>query len=264
MEPMKLIGKLICTVTILGSTIVATSIPSLSFASTPEDSSAASSATAVTQPSHDKREHGDVQAAADHHGTGRHEIARHETARQADEHNVSGHGSNNDGGHHEASIGDLFWFWINFTVFASILFSLIKKPFQQFWASRAEAISTAINKGQRDVEEASEKLRHAHEKHQKINQDIEALAQSVIRDANVEVATMKAATAKQAERILQQAAVTAKSEHEQATRKLRQQIIEEAFVQAEDTLSKAAKQSQNDESDKARRKAVTEHIGALR
>lgn len=160
---------------------------------------------------------------------------------------------------HKPMISDLFWYYINFTVFTVLLFLGLRKPFQNFWTKRRETIEADVTRGERQLQQAQEELSLAHVKHQQLNSRIEELIRNIRDEGHREAAELREEAKRQAERIKVQAERTAISERESVKRAVQSQLVNEVLERVERQLSTDI----TAENDRARRNAALKDLGAL-
>lgn len=136
------------------------------------------------------------------------------------------------------------WKVFNFVVFIGLLVYFLRKPMKEFWISRSQKIQFEINEARRLYQEAEEKNRQLEGRLSKIQQEIDALIQSMDQDGVLEKKRIIAETEqmslrmkKDAERIasqeIQRAKETLKAQAVQLSGELAERLIRENFKESD-------------------------------
>ncbi|NDC37380.1 MAG: hypothetical protein EBZ48_04940, partial [Proteobacteria bacterium] len=118
------------------------------------------------------------------------------------------------GGPH-GSIADLFWPWINFSLYLLVLWALLRKPFAKGWTARRQGIEQSVAVGAKELQEADRAVIFARSREQSVEADCKALRESISEDAKREGAQLIEEAKRRAEFVTRQAGETAQAEQRQ-------------------------------------------------
>ncbi|MBI3950215.1 MAG: ATP synthase F0 subunit B [Acidobacteria bacterium] len=90
---------------------------------------------------------------------------------------------------------------VNFTIFAAVLYFLLRKPIAQFFRDRAERISRELNKAQAEREEARARLQQIESRLSHLEDEIQELRARAAQEAEAEEARIRAAAERDAEKL---------------------------------------------------------------
>jgi len=154
-----------------------------------------------------------------------------------------GHGAHDSG----KKMEDLIYRAVNFSLLVIILFVVVKKtPIKDFFANRIEEIKT-------NFEDLNKEKELAEKRYQELEQklkDFEASRQEIIDQYKAEGAAEKdkiiAEAEQRATHILEQAELTIQREIQAAGDKLKQEVLDNAAMKAQEILTKEMKESDQD------------------
>ena len=142
------------------------------------------------------------------------------------------------GGEHASIPTIVIYQFINFALFAILLFFLLRKHVSKFFLSREAEFTEAIQRAKSAVTEAENKKKEIMARIAKLKSS----SQETIEKAKLEAEKMRKGIIEDAEesakKLLQEAQYAAKYEVEKAKAELRNDILMEAINQAEGALSK--------------------------
>lgn len=135
-------------------------------------------------------------------------------------------------------IQDFIWRSVNFLVFAGILIKLVTKPAKQFFAQRAQDISTSFEELEAKKAEATEALKAAEARLAQVADEREQLLQQFLAEGEAEKAKIIAKAEMVAARIKDMATLTIAQETKKATQELKKEVAEHATKLAEELIKK--------------------------
>lgn len=142
------------------------------------------------------------------------------------------------GSGHHAGIGSLLPYVVNFTLYAFVMYFLLRKPFINGWATRRAAISEAVESGIRASATAEQLLREAEQRLQMVATRSEEIRAEIRREGSAESSLIVAEAKKRAARVVLQAQESAGAEKLAFERALRREVAESVVRRAEEKLLK--------------------------
>ena len=156
---------------------------------------------------------------------------------------AGGHGAHDS----EKKMTDLIYRVINFSLLVIILFVVLRKtPIKDFFANRIEEIKTNFDDLNKEKELAKKRYKELEQK----LKDFEASRQEIIDQYKAEGAAERDKIISEAEQratqILEQAGLTIQREIQAAGDMLKQEILDNAAIKAQEILAKEMKESDQD------------------
>lgn len=139
-------------------------------------------------------------------------------------------------GHPQASIGSLFWPFVNFIIFVGILFYFLSKPAREFLLNRRDSVKSAIEEATKAKEVAEAKYREYEKKLEQSVQEIESILATLTKEGELEKKRDIEDAEKRAERMKEQVKMAVDRELEKAKIVLREEAAELALETAEKFL----------------------------
>ena len=160
----------------------------------------------------------------------------------------------------KASIGDLAWYFTNFTLYAVLLTYLLKDVLRRSWKQRREDIETAVNRGEREMQAAKAALMEATEKVSSLTPEyLEGVATQIETEAKEEAKRVLAIAEQSTEQIKQNAEQSISAERAKNEATIRNDIAELVVQKAAERI----KGSYSEELDKERRGAALSGSASL-
>jgi len=119
-------------------------------------------------------------------------------------------------GHH----GPALWIlWVNYLIFASFMFFVLRKPLSAMWAKRGADLQDSILKAERELEAAEKELAEARERYANASEEISQLEADIKKETDLELNKIAEEANSQAERITSVASRNADAELEMELQK---------------------------------------------
>ena len=151
---------------------------------------------------------------------------------------------------------DMIEAFVNFTIFAGLLYYFAKKPVNDYLVSRSQSISSQLDEAAKLRKEAEEMLAEFRDKLQRIGDERRSIVEGYLRQAEKERREILENAREVASRLKADAGVTIAYEIKQAQTDLRERIVDEAVQIAREIIEKRLDQ-------KSREKLVDEYTEAL-
>lgn len=142
------------------------------------------------------------------------------------------------GAHHDSGHGAaiLIPYWINFTLYAALLFVLLRKPLSRGWSSRRDTIAAAVDRGRSERERAEAALRIAKEREAAVESDIRALVAQIQSETSAEMSEILKEARERAGRVIVQGRDLIAAEERALESELRRELADEVLKRAADLL----------------------------
>ena len=166
-----------------------------------------------------------------------------------------------EGGHGAAhgSIADLGVYWVNFLIYAAIMFFVLRKPALNGWTARRNKIESDVIGGRAEIEAAETKIAQMRSRMELIGEDIERLREATEKETERESRELVESARVRAQRISQRMREACSAEQRAAEDGIRSELAELAVKMAREQLTRDL----NVESDKPYRDAVVNRAGGL-
>lgn len=128
-------------------------------------------------------------------------------------------------------------YFINFFLFVSLMFLLLRKKVASGWQHRQELIEQAVNKGKIEMAAAQQLLAEVQQRLSALEANKINVSQTIHREAVEEIKNLQTDTAQRSERLQQQAAEMATAELRSGERVAREEIARMAVQRAEHILT---------------------------
>lgn len=136
----------------------------------------------------------------------------------------------------EAGFWSLRFFWLNFLIYVTAIFFLVKKPFLTMWAARREEIRSAIESAKDESAAARAQLAEAQSKLAGVDKEIEKLSTDIAVEGQREADEVLVSARQRAERISQQAKDLSEGERKATEASIRRELVNLAVQRAEQKL----------------------------
>jgi len=163
------------------------------------------------------------------------------------------------GAHGGGSASDLIVYWVNFLIYAGILFFLLRKPFVAAWLKRREQIESEVQGARSEMEAAEFKLHQARARLQGIGAEISRISQDSERATVIESEEILSLARRRADRFVQRVKEACNAERRTAELSVQHEIAELAVNLAREKL----RQASSFDSDRPLREATLGQIGRL-
>ncbi len=150
-------------------------------------------------------------------------------------------------------------YWTHFIAFVLLMYFLLRKPFNEFWVSRAAEIEHLATEGERKLAEANVKLAAAKDQLAALQSDIAKLKERGASEAENEYQAILSEGTARSDMIAAQADTTIKSEKLQQELELQNEFASQVISSARQKLSS----SLSADEDKALRESVLKGLGSL-
>ena len=138
-------------------------------------------------------------------------------------------------GHH----GPALWIlWVNYLIFISFMFYVLKKPLAAMWSKRGVDMQDSILKAERELEAAEKELAEAKERFANASEEISKLEADIKKETDLEVNKMAEEASNQAERITGVASRNADAELEMELQKTQDSFADKVCELAKARLEK--------------------------
>lgn len=137
------------------------------------------------------------------------------------------HASGGEAGHH-GSIADIAGPWINFIVYVALLAVLLRKPLKSGWAARRERIAEEVAAATSEMEAAERELAAVEALTKNISQEQERARLDIVKQGELEAASIAAAAKEKAARIKSQVAELLDGESRSAQAGFRASLVAKA------------------------------------
>jgi F0F1-type ATP synthase membrane subunit b/b' len=163
-------------------------------------------------------------------------------------------------GHGEPHISHLFWYIINFALFAFAMYFVIRKPFGRFWESRRAGIEAAVNKGEREMQAAKAALMAATEKVSSLTPEyLESVVTEIEASAKEEGVVIVENAKRQVTQIHEHTTQTIVAERSKSESDVRSAVATEVIAKATEQV----KRSYNEAQDAERRRVALDGSSTL-
>ena len=152
-------------------------------------------------------------------------------------------------GHEEAG---LIVYWINFLVYAGILFYFLRKPITAGWIARSENIAALVKKGTAELNAANKILADAQQKVSGIDQEIKTIAAQIASDGIREAGLVVEEAKERGKRTKLQAQELATAEEKAVENSIKRELADLVISKAKEKLERQV----NGDNDKGRRVAA--------
>lgn len=164
------------------------------------------------------------------------------------------------GGHgQEHSIGELWYHFVNFSIYVLLLYLLLRSSVATAWQKRRDTISASLAKGTSILTDANRELKEAESKMASVNSDIETIKKQMTKETDDEVSLILQDAEKRASDIIKRGEESASAEKKIVERLIREELSRSVLARAQEILSKKT----SIESDKARREASLRNISQI-
>lgn len=153
----------------------------------------------------------------------------------------------------------LFPSWVNFLLFAGVVFFLVRRPAARAWAGRRRSIEERIMEADSALQASQKRLDHAHNKLSSLRADIEKIQSDIQDEAEAEAARLLAEAKRRAQSIQQHAEEAAAAEYQSAKKAVRDELVALAMNSAAQKLDREI----TPEYDRALRKSAIGEVGQL-
>lgn len=147
------------------------------------------------------------------------------------------HASGSEGAHH-GSISDVVGPWINFIVYVTLLFVLVRKPIKNGWAARRERIVAEVSAATSEMEAAERELAAVEALTKNITQEQQRARSEILKQGELEAGSIVSVAREKASRIKMQVKELLEGETRSAEASFRATLVAKAVE-----LSKARFQS---------------------
>jgi len=168
-------------------------------------------------------------------------------------------GEGGHGGHHEASIVDLKWYFLNFALYCTALYFIVRKKAAAGWASRCDRLAAEVKARAEEMRSADEELRAAELQLQSLPGEVNNLKNQIALEAEHEVAQAAADAQKRSERLSTQTRDSLAAERRAAESSIQRELADAVVKRAADKL----KSSLTVEADQALRTRAVDGVKQL-
>ncbi|MCB0320077.1 MAG: ATP synthase F0 subunit B, partial [Bdellovibrionales bacterium] len=140
------------------------------------------------------------------------------------------------GAGHVPSFRDTFIYWPNFIVFLGVMYFLLRKPFVDYWQTRAETIADALNAGRRAREEAQFELSQAESRYARVDEEVKGLIARIATESDAEAAKIVTDAEARARKITERAEQSRIAERNSLEIRLREELAESVVSEAQRIL----------------------------
>jgi F-type H+-transporting ATPase subunit b len=159
------------------------------------------------------------------------------------EEHAAGHGAHDSG----KKMEDLLYRTINFALLVIILFVVVKKTsIKDFFANRREEIKNNFEELNKEKELAEKRYQELEQKLKEFESSKKEIIEQYKADGEVEKGKIIAEAEQRAEQILEQAELTIQREIQAAGDMLKQEVLDNAAIKAQEILVKEMKESDQD------------------
>jgi F0F1-type ATP synthase membrane subunit b/b' len=148
---------------------------------------------------------------------------------------------------HSPSISDLGVFWVNFLIYVTLLYVLVRKAIAKAWAARRESILASVTSATDEVNAADRELNATEALAKNIAADQEKARGDILRQGQAEADALVSSAKEKSERIKTQAQELLKGEGRSAEASFRAVLVTKAVEISRQRFSQgefAAKQEQ--------------------
>jgi len=148
---------------------------------------------------------------------------------------------------HSPSISDLGVFWVNFLIYVTLLYVLVRKAIANAWAARRESILASVTSATDEVNAAERELNATEALAKNIAADQEKARGDILRQGQAEADALVSSAKEKSERIKTQAQELLKGEGRSAEASFRAALVTKAVEISRERFSRgefAAKQEQ--------------------
>lgn len=146
------------------------------------------------------------------------------------------------GAHHAPSYGYLFWYWINFLVYITAMYFILRKFVASGWVARRERIRFALEAGKRSLAEATARHASAKAKLAGVEKETAELGTSIEIDAQKEAQKLVSDARARAVDIQTHATeslgLEAKAQRAQMQREISEVVLERATAMLKKSVTK--------------------------
>lgn len=137
-------------------------------------------------------------------------------------------------GHHNPSLGDLTFYWINFILYIALMTYILRKPIRNGWAARTARIKQTVAHCSEEVESAERELNAIEALTKGLAAEQERVQQEIISQANLEAQEIIKQANQRAVRIREQAKELLKGEARSAESSFRASLVKRALTLAKE------------------------------
>lgn len=166
------------------------------------------------------------------------------------------HGAHGGVHHAEHHIGELWFHFINFSLYVLLLYLVLRSPITSGWRKRREAIAASLAKGTSILSDAKKELKDAEARFASIASDSEQIKKQMAKETEDEISNILQDAEKRAKDILRRGQESAAAEKKIVERVIREELSASVLKKAEEILSKKTSK----ESDRLRREASIKNI----
>jgi len=160
---------------------------------------------------------------------------------------------------HHPSFADLVPFWINFIIYAALLYFLLRKKVAQFLRTRSSEIEEQVNRGAREIEASQATLLVAEERLSGAAAEVAAIEARVQLDARNEATQIFTEAEEKAARIRSQAKELVQAEKSSTENGIKRELSELVLKKTTERIAREL----TSENDRGRRAAALSSINAL-
>lgn len=161
------------------------------------------------------------------------------------------------GGHHaEHTIKELWFHFVNFSLYVLLLYLVLRSPVASAWRKRRETIAASLAKGTSILSDAKKELKEAEVRFASIASDSEQIKKQMTKETEDEISNILQDAQKRAADVLRRGQESAAAEKKIVERVIREELSASVLKRAEEMLSKKTSK----ESDRLRREASIKNI----
>lgn len=141
-------------------------------------------------------------------------------------------------GHHEPSLADLTFHWINFVLYVVAMTFILRKPIKNGWAARTARIKQTVNQCADEVAAAERELNAIEALTKGLSGEQERVRQEIVAQANLEAQDIIKQANQRAARIREQGKELLKGEARSAQSSFKNSLVRRALTLAKERFSK--------------------------
>lgn len=141
-------------------------------------------------------------------------------------------------GHGEPSLSDLTVYWVNFAVYVTLMYILLRKPIAQGWAARRASIKATVVECTTEVEKAERELNAIEALTKTLSAEQERARQEILSQAQAEADALVAQAHERAARIREQAKEMLAGEGRSAESAFKASLVAKALNLAREKFTK--------------------------
>lgn len=164
-----------------------------------------------------------------------------------------------EGHGHAPSIVDTFPYWVNFLIYLSALYLLLRNPVRESWAHRRANIRKVIESAEQEMALLERAIAHAKERLAQSDGEIATLTADIKREAEGESKSISSDSEKAARRIKEQAKDLIQAERKGAEAAVQRELAEKVIQLATERL----KSETTNDTDRGRRLSAVTSINQL-